>query len=55
MAVGIAIAAGLYIAGLVVLHQRLGLVEIAALVLVSLASLAVTLGRREPVPAGQPG
>jgi inner membrane transporter RhtA len=35
------------IAGLLVLGQRLGLVEIAALVLVMLASVGVTLGRRE--------
>jgi inner membrane transporter RhtA len=34
------------IAGLFVLHQRLGGREIAALTLVSLASLAATLGRR---------
>ena len=39
------------IAGLFVLHQRLGPREIAALALVSLASLAVTLGRRDPAPA----
>jgi inner membrane transporter RhtA len=43
------------IAGLVILRQRLAPYEIAALVLVSLASLAVTLGRREPVPAAPPG
>jgi inner membrane transporter RhtA len=43
------------IAGLFVLHQRLGPREIAALVLVSLASLAVTLGRREAVPVATPG
>jgi inner membrane transporter RhtA len=36
------------IAGLFVLHQRLGGREIAALALVSLASLAATLGRRGP-------
>lgn len=43
------------IAGLLVLHQRLGLPEMAALLLVSLASLGVTLGRREPVPPIPPG
>jgi inner membrane transporter RhtA len=43
------------IAGLFVLHQRLGGREFAALVLVSLASLAVTLGRREPLAAVPPG
>jgi inner membrane transporter RhtA len=43
------------IAGLVILHQRLGVREIVALVLVSLASAGVTLGRREPVAAGPPG
>jgi inner membrane transporter RhtA len=43
------------IAGLFILHQRLGPREIAALVLVSLASLAVTLGRRESVPPAAPG
>jgi inner membrane transporter RhtA len=43
------------IAGLFVLHQRLGLREIVALVLVSLASLAVTMGRRDPVPDVSPG
>jgi inner membrane transporter RhtA len=37
------------IAGLIVLHQRLGRREIAALLLVSLASLAVTITHREPV------
>jgi inner membrane transporter RhtA len=35
------------IAGLLVLHQRLGLVEVLALVLVTLASAGVTLGRRD--------
>jgi inner membrane transporter RhtA len=35
------------IAGLLVLHQRLGAVEIAALLLVTLASAGVTLGRRD--------
>jgi len=35
------------VAGLVVLGQRLGLPEVLALVLVSVASLGVTLGRRE--------
>jgi inner membrane transporter RhtA len=39
------------VAGLLVLHQRLGFREITALVLVSLASLGVTLGNREPVGA----
>jgi inner membrane transporter RhtA len=43
------------IAGLIVLHQRLGPRELSALVLVSLASLAVTVGRREPAPAAIPG
>jgi inner membrane transporter RhtA len=43
------------IAGLVLLHQRLGLRGTVALVLVSLASLAVTLGRRESVPVATPG
>jgi inner membrane transporter RhtA len=43
--------AGAAIAGLLVLHQRLGLREIAALLLVSLASLGVTLSHREPVAA----
>lgn len=38
------------IAGLLVLHQRLGAVEIAALLLVTLASAGVTLGRRAAVP-----
>jgi inner membrane transporter RhtA len=38
------------IAGLVVLHQRLGLREVVALVLVSVASLGVTLARRGPAP-----
>jgi inner membrane transporter RhtA len=37
------------IAGLLVLHQRLGLREVVALLLVSLASLAVTVGRRVSV------
>jgi inner membrane transporter RhtA len=36
------------IAGLLVLHQRLGLREVVALLLVSLASLGVTLARRGP-------
>jgi inner membrane transporter RhtA len=44
------------VAGLVVLHQRLGAREIIALALVSLASAGVTMGRRErtavPVPGG---
>jgi inner membrane transporter RhtA len=35
------------IAGLLVLGQRLGLVEIVALLLVTLASAGVTLGRRD--------
>ena len=39
------------IAGLLVLHQRLGPREIVALVLVSLASVGVTVGSREPVGA----
>jgi inner membrane transporter RhtA len=39
------------IAGLLVLHQRLGPREILALLLVSLASLAVTVSRRDPVAA----
>jgi inner membrane transporter RhtA len=39
------------IAGLLLLHQRLGLRAIVALLLVSLASLAVTLTHREPVTA----
>jgi inner membrane transporter RhtA len=43
------------VAGLLVLHQRLGLREIAALVLVSLASLGVTMGRRERLPAPPAG
>ncbi|WP_433718364.1 EamA family transporter [Actinoplanes sp. CA-051413] len=38
------------IAGLVVLHQRLGLRAVVALLLVSLASLGVTLAQREPAP-----
>ena len=42
------------IAGLLLLHQRLGLREIVALLLVSLASLAVTLTHRQPV-AASPG
>ena len=37
------------VAGLLVLHQRLGLREIVALLLVSIASLAVTVSHREPV------
>jgi inner membrane transporter RhtA len=43
------------IAGLLVLHQRLGPREIAALVLVSLASLGVTMGHRERLPASPAG
>jgi inner membrane transporter RhtA len=43
------------IAGLLVLHQRLGWREIAALVLVSLASLGVTIGHRERLPVPPPG
>jgi inner membrane transporter RhtA len=41
------------LAGLLLLHQRLGAVEVAALVLVTLASAGVTLARRDrdPVPA----
>jgi inner membrane transporter RhtA len=42
------------VAGFLILHQRLGLREITALVLVSLASLGVTLGNREPVGATFP-
>jgi inner membrane transporter RhtA len=38
------------IAGLLVLHQRLGTPEIIALVLVTVASAGVTLGRRERTP-----
>jgi inner membrane transporter RhtA len=38
------------VAGLVVLHQRLGVREVVALLLVSLASLGVTLARRDPAP-----
>lgn len=43
------------IAGLLVLHQRLGFREVVALVLVSLASLGVTLGQRDPTPPVPPG
>jgi inner membrane transporter RhtA len=39
---------GAAVAGLLVLHQRLGLREVAALLLVSVASLGVTLARRGP-------
>jgi inner membrane transporter RhtA len=39
------------ISGLVILHQRLGPREIIALVLVSVASLAVTVGDRSPAAA----
>jgi inner membrane transporter RhtA len=42
------------VAGLVVLRQRLGGWEVVALLLVSLASLGVTLGRRDPAPAPIP-
>ena len=42
------------LAGLAVLGQRLGPRELTALVLVSLASVGVTLGRREGQPAPQP-
>jgi inner membrane transporter RhtA len=44
------------IAGLLVLHQWLGAVEVAALILVTLASAGVTLARRDrdPVPAAVP-
>lgn len=42
------------VAGLVVLGQALGPRELAALVLVSLASLGVTLGRREDAVPAQP-
>jgi inner membrane transporter RhtA len=41
------------IAGLLVLGQRLGIREVGALLLVSVASAAVTLGRRERKPQGQ--
>ncbi|AGZ43384.1 EamA family transporter [Actinoplanes friuliensis] len=48
--------AGAAIAGLLVLHQRLGLREVAALLLVSLASLGATLAHRDPVtPPVAPG
>jgi inner membrane transporter RhtA len=43
------------IAGLLLLHQRLGVREIVALFLVSLASLGVTLGQRNPTPPVPPG
>lgn len=42
------------VAGLLLLGQRLSLRAIVALVLVSVASLAVTLGQREPVAAAEP-
>ena len=42
------------LAGLIVLHQRLGPVEIVALLLVSLASAGVTLFRRADRPAPAP-
>lgn len=42
------------LAGLAVLGQRLGVRELVALVLVSVASLGVTLGRREKDPPLQP-
>ena len=42
------------VAGLVVLGQRLGPRELLALVLVSLASVGVTLGQRGDRPAPQP-
>jgi inner membrane transporter RhtA len=42
------------VAGLLVLQQRLGPREVAALLLVSVASVAVTVGRRERRPAGNP-
>ena len=38
------------LAGLVVLGQALGVREVTALLLVSVASLGVTLGRREGAP-----
>jgi inner membrane transporter RhtA len=46
--------AGAAVAGLLVLHQRLGLRDIVALLLVSLASLGIALSHREPV-ATMPG
>jgi inner membrane transporter RhtA len=42
------------ISGLVILHQALGLREVAALVLVSVASLGVTLARRHDAIPAQP-
>jgi inner membrane transporter RhtA len=42
--------AGAAIAGLLVLHQHLGVVEVVALVLVTAASAGVTLARRDRVP-----
>jgi inner membrane transporter RhtA len=42
------------VAGLVVLGQALGARELAALLLVSLASAGVTLGRREDAVPAQP-
>jgi inner membrane transporter RhtA len=46
---------GAAVAGLLVLHQRLGLREVAALLLVSVASLGVTLARPvPPVPSVPP-
>ena len=42
------------VAGLLVLHQRLGVAEVVALALVSLASAGVTLSRREPATAHGP-
>jgi inner membrane transporter RhtA len=42
------------VAGLVVLHQRLGLREVAALLLVSVASFGVTLAQRDTGPPPAP-
>jgi inner membrane transporter RhtA len=42
------------VAGLVVLGQVLGVRQLVALLLVSLASVGVTLGRRSDQPAPQP-
>ncbi|GIE14535.1 threonine transporter RhtB [Paractinoplanes ferrugineus] len=46
--------AGAALAGLLVLHQRLGPVEIAALLLVTAASAGVTLARRDRVREAAP-
>ncbi|MDT5040335.1 MAG: inner rane transporter RhtA [Actinoplanes sp.] len=43
--------AGAAVAGLLVLHQRLGSRDIVALLLVSLASLGIALSHREPIAA----